>query len=83
MISGRRASAVLESPPGRTIAVGEILIATVGVGEISRSKNRSGNFIDQFCGGVCASKVVATGDIASADEGRIGRGDSRFTGGHY
>ena len=83
MIAWCRSSAVLESSPGGRIAVVEILIAAVGVGEISRSENRSGNFIDQFRGGVCASKVVATGDIASADEDRIGRGDSRFTGGHY
>src|SRR6266576_1322501 len=78
MISRRWTSAVFEASPGRAVAVCEFLIRAAGIGQVADREYRPWDLLDYFRRGVRPCKIVATGDVTSADENRIIRRSLRI-----
>ena len=68
MISWSRASAVFEAAPGGLVAIGKVLVRSVGISEVAGNEDRAGYFLYQFGGGIGASQIIATGDVSSSNQ---------------
>src|SRR5690242_12183457 len=61
------ASAGLYAAPG-LVVTREIFLAAIGIGEVAGNHYRTGNLFEQFRSGFRAGKILAIGDVASANE---------------
>src|SRR5260370_26110359 len=72
VIPRRRAGEIFEASPGRSITVGELLVASIWISQIASRKNCSRYFFDQLCSRIRSGKIVTTGDISCAYQDRVG-----------
>jgi hypothetical protein len=59
---------VLETAPGGTVTFLKFRRGSSFLGEIAFSKNGAGNLLDELCGCFCSLRLLATRDIACANE---------------
>jgi hypothetical protein len=67
VVAGRRTRSGFHAPPGFVVAE-EILFRAVGISEIADSHYSAVDLDEQFCGGFRTVKILAIGDVSSADE---------------
>ena len=68
VVTGCRTSASFLSPPGRVVALGELLGGAGVIGVVTRGENGARNGIEQFGRGFRARKVCTVGDITGTYE---------------
>jgi len=68
MVAQGRLCAVLEWSPSRVIAILEIRRGSFFVGQIARGKYRAWNLLNQLGGGLRAFEMLASGDVAGANQ---------------
>ena len=59
----------LEAAPRGAIALHELFVGAMLIGQVASGKDRAGNGVNQFCGGLGAGKVGAAHDISRPNQG--------------
>src|SRR5882762_551353 len=77
VIPNRRPGAILKSAPGRPIAIGELVVGTVRIREVTHGKYHSRNLVDELRRSLSPFQLPARRNISGAYENGVRSGGRR------